>query len=123
MGLDRSQVFITNVVKCRPPNNRDPLPAELAACTPYLDRQIALLDPLILVTLGRYSLAHLLGAAVRITKLHGRPTPLGDRLLLPMFHPAAALRNPQWQQSPAGRFRPIARSARGSPPQPPRQYR
>ncbi len=122
VGLDRSQVFITNVVKRRPPNNRDPLPVELAACAPFLDDQVTLIDPLILITLGRFSLAHFLGPGARITQVHGRPTRLGDRLLLPMFHPAAALRNLQWQQALEADFAQLpgllAAARRSRPPRP-----
>lgn len=98
INLTREQVFITNVVKCRPPNNRDPLPLEIETCTPYLDRQIELIDPLVIVTLGRFSMAQFFPANARITRIHGQPMPYDGRVILPMFHPAAALRNPQWQQ-------------------------
>ncbi|MCO6451248.1 MAG: uracil-DNA glycosylase [Caldilineales bacterium] len=97
IGMTREQVFIANVIKCRPPNNRDPLPQEIESCRPYLDQQIALLNPLIIVTLGRFSMARFLPPDARITRVHGRPLRQGDRIILPMFHPAAALRNPNWQ--------------------------
>lgn len=96
--LNRKQVFITNVVKCRPPNNRDPLPQEIEACQPHLDRQIELINPLLIVTLGRFSMARFLPPTARITRVHGQPLQLDGRVIVPMFHPAAALRNPQWQQ-------------------------
>lgn len=89
-GVSRKQVFITNVVKCRPPGNRDPLPEELVACQGYLDRQIEAINPLIIVTLGRYSMAKFL-TNVKISEVHGRPTWVRGRLIVPMFHPAAAL--------------------------------
>ena len=95
--LTREQVFITNVIKCRPPNNRDPLPQEIAACTPYLHRQIKLISPLLLVTLGRFSMAQFFPPSARITRIHGQPLRQDGRIIVPMFHPAAALRNPQWQ--------------------------
>lgn len=93
IGLTRAEVFITNVVKCRPPENRDPLPGEIAACRPYLDQQEALIDPLIVVTLGRYSMARYFPGG-KITQIHGQPK-FGDRrVYFPLFHPAAVLRNP-----------------------------
>lgn len=90
IGLDRSKVFITNVVKCRPPNNRDPLPDELAACDGYLQQQIALINPKVIVTLGRFSMAKFLPGA-KISAVHGQPRRVDGRLVVPMFHPAAAL--------------------------------
>lgn len=89
-GVNRSDVFITNVVKCRPPGNRDPLPDEIAACAPYLDRQIAAIDPDVIVTLGRFSMARWFPGE-RISKIHGQPKKDGRRLIVPMYHPAAAL--------------------------------
>jgi len=89
-GVSREDVFITNVVKCRPPGNRDPLPDEIAACAPYLDRQIALIDPEVVVTLGRFSMARWFPGE-RISKIHGNPKRDGKRLIVPMYHPAAAL--------------------------------
>ena len=94
-GLKRKDVFVTNVVKCRPPSNRDPLPEELQACAEYLDRQIAAINPLIIVTLGRYSMSKFLNNA-KISDVHGKPAWVRGRMIVPMFHPAAALRNPQW---------------------------
>jgi uracil-DNA glycosylase len=92
-GLNRSDVFITNVVKCRPPGNRDPLPDEIAACNGYLDRQVALIDPPLVVTLGRFSMAKWFSGE-KISKIHGQPKQFGRLTVLPMFHPAAALRSP-----------------------------
>ncbi len=97
INLTREQVFITNVIKCRPPSNRDPLPQEIAACTPYLHQQIELISPLLLVTLGRFSMAQFFPSSARITRIHGQPLRQDGRIIVPMFHPAAALRNPQWQ--------------------------
>jgi len=91
IGLERNQVYITNVVKCRPPNNRDPMPQEIAACAPYLERQLALIKPKVVVTLGRYSMAKFFPGA-SITKIHGQPKRIGATFYFPMFHPAAALR-------------------------------
>lgn len=93
IGLERSQVFITNVVKHRPPDNRDPSPDEIIACKPFLDRQIAIIDPLVIATLGRFSMARYFPDA-RISRIHGQPRYDGDRAYYPLFHPAAALRNP-----------------------------
>lgn len=89
-GLERKDVFITNVVKCRPPGNRDPMPDEIAACSGYLDRQIAAIDPDVVVTLGRFSMARWFPGE-RISKIHGQPKQVGRRLVVPMYHPAAAL--------------------------------
>ncbi len=97
VGIRREHVFITNVVKCRPPNNRDPEPQELAACSDYLDAQVALVNPRIIVTLGRYSMRRWFPDGA-ITRIHGKIRNIGHgRVALAMFHPAAALRNPQWQ--------------------------
>lgn len=99
IGLRREQVYITNIVKCRPPNNRDPLPAEIAACAPYyLSRQIALLAPQVIVTLGRHALAWFLPKE-SLAKLHGAPRRVGERWLFPLYHPAAALHNPALRQT------------------------
>jgi DNA polymerase len=96
--LTREDVYITNVVKCRPPANRDPLPAEIEACIPWLHQQIELIDPLVIITLGRFSMAQFFPASARITRVHGQPLQQEDRVIVPMFHPAAALRNPNWMQ-------------------------
>jgi DNA polymerase len=95
--LTRHQVYIANVIKCRPPGNRDPEPSELATCRDYLDRQIALIKPSMIVTLGRYSMERYFPGQ-SISRIHGRPKRVGDVCYLPMFHPAAALRNPAWRQ-------------------------
>jgi DNA polymerase len=89
-GLKREDVFITNVVKCRPPGNRDPLPDEMAACGGYLQRQIDSIDPTVIVTLGRFSMSKWFPGE-RITRIHGQPKKVGARTIVPMFHPAAAL--------------------------------
>ena len=90
IGLSRGDVFVTNVVKCRPPGNRDPLPDEIAACSPYLDEQLALINPRLVVTLGRFSMARWFPTE-RISRIHGQPRRFGDLVVVPMFHPAAAL--------------------------------
>lgn len=91
-GLQRDDVFITNIVKCRPPSNRDPLPDEMTACAPYLERQIAEIDPDVIVTLGRFSMSRYFPGE-RISKIHGKARSVGSRLVVPMYHPAAALHN------------------------------
>lgn len=97
IGLQREDVFITNVVKCRPPENRDPTTEEIAACSDYLTRQILLINPRIIVTLGRHSMCRWLPGA-SITRIHGQIKNIGrGRVLLPMFHPAAALRSDTWR--------------------------
>jgi len=93
IGMRREQVFIANVVKCRPPGNRDPLPEEIEACRPFLDRQIELINPRVVVTLGRYSMARWFPNA-KISAIHGQTRKLEGRLIVPMFHPAAALHQP-----------------------------
>ena len=90
----RSDVFITNIIKCRPPDNRDPLPPEIEACHGYLDRQIELLSPTLIVTLGRYALRHFIPDA-QITSSRGKTFRYRDRTLLALYHPAAGLRNPR----------------------------
>lgn len=96
IGFKREDVFITNVVKCRPPNNRDPEADELAVCKGYLDRQVELIDPKVIVTLGRFSMYRYFPGA-SITKIHGQAQRVGRRLIVPMFHPAAALHQPKWR--------------------------
>jgi DNA polymerase len=93
IGLRREEVFITNVVRCRPPGNRDPLPDELAACDTYTQRQIAVLQPKLLVTLGRFSMARFFGAGP-MRELHGRTRDWNGMTCLAMYHPAAILRTP-----------------------------
>lgn len=93
-GLARKQVYIANVVKCRPPGNRDPLPEEISACRPYLDQQVDLIGPRVVLTLGNFATRALLGTTEGISRLRGRSYPFGgrDAVLVPTFHPAAALR-------------------------------
>lgn len=98
LGWRRSEVFITNIVKCRPPGNRDPEPDEIAACAPYLERQLRVLDPAVVVTLGRFSMGHF-RPGERITQIHGTHAPAPEHtgaraaLAYALFHPAAALRS------------------------------
>ena len=91
--LSRQDVFITNVVKCRPPDNRDPQPDEVAACRPYLERLMELLDPKVIVTLGRHSYLRFFPNG-KISRDHGKILRWNDRILFPLYHPAAGLRNP-----------------------------
>ena len=92
-GLKREDVFITNVVKCRPPENRDPQDVELAACAGYLERQIEAINPLIILTLGRFSMARYFQTA-KISAIHGKASWVGGRLIVAMYHPAAGLHQP-----------------------------
>jgi uracil-DNA glycosylase family 4 len=96
IGLKRADVYITNVIKCRPPANRDPAPIELEACRPYLDRQIELIRPQMVITLGRFSMARYFPGA-SISRIHGQPKRVGSMIYYPMFHPAAALHQPKWR--------------------------
>ncbi len=94
IGLERSDVYIANVVKCRPPGNRDPLPDEIEACRPYLQEQLRFIDPAVVVTLGNFATKLLLDTKEGITKLRGREFSFRDRaVLIPTFHPSAVLRN------------------------------
>ena len=96
IDMTRDQVYIGNVVKCRPPGNRDPSTTELSACEPYLERQIQLIKPKVIVTLGRFSMYRYFPGA-SISKIHGQPKRVGNLLVVPMFHPAAALHQPKWR--------------------------
>lgn len=106
IGWSRDEVFITNVVKCRPPDNRDPQPDEITACAPFLARQMAIIDPALVVTLGRHSLGTFLPGA-RISQVHGsvrEVDPAGasddrETLVYPLYHPAAALRTPAIEEA------------------------
>jgi DNA polymerase len=93
IGLERGQVFITNVVKCRPPGNRDPQADELEACDGYLERQIQAINPKVIVTLGRFSMQKFLPNA-KISQAHGQAVRVRGRLVVPFYHPAAALHQP-----------------------------
>jgi uracil-DNA glycosylase family 4 len=98
IGLKRQDVYIANVIKCRPPGNRDPLPEEIEACKPYLDRQIELIQPQLVVTLGRFSMARAFPKA-RISRIHGQPRKIGGVIYYPMYHPAAALHQPSLRRT------------------------
>ena len=92
IGLTRDRFYIANVVKDRPPGNRDPLPAEIEACRPWLEAQLDLIDPKVVVTLGNFATRTLLGTDDGITKVRGRSYPYRNGVLIPTFHPAAVLR-------------------------------
>ena len=90
IGLRREDVYICNVIKCRPPNNRDPLPGEISACNPWLDRQLEIIKPRVIVTLGRFSMNRYFPGQ-SIGRIHGQPRRLNEVTVVPMYHPAAAL--------------------------------
>lgn len=98
IGLARDDIYITNIVKYRPPNNRDPLPEEKVAFLPYLMRQLDIINPKLIVTLGRHSMDCLL-PGLKISQVHGQPKRYHDRVYLPLFHPAAALYNGSLRQT------------------------
>lgn len=91
IGLAREDVFIANCIKHRPPGNRDPLPEEIVAYGPWLQGQIDIIDPKVIVTLGRFSMEFVLGPGFSISKIHGKPKRRNGRVIMPMYHPAAAL--------------------------------
>jgi DNA polymerase len=93
IGMSREEVFICNVIKCRPPGNRDPQVDEIQACSKYLDRQIRAINPKVIISLGRFSMARYFPKA-RISTIHGKATVINGRLIVPMYHPAAALHQP-----------------------------
>lgn len=97
-GLKRAEVFITNVVKCRPPSNRDPEPEELKACDEYLNAQIEAINPRVIVTLGRFSMAKFVTNG-KISQIHGRPHQVDGRVVVTMYHPAAALHQPDLKKT------------------------
>jgi len=106
IGLSRADVYITNILKCRPPNNRDPLPDEITACGEYLDRQIALLRPRVICTLGRFSMARFFPPG-SMRALHGRTVRHDGITCYALYHPAAALRDPRLKDVFAEDFRRI----------------
>jgi DNA polymerase len=93
LGLERSAIYIANVVKCRPPGNRDPRPEEVATCRPWLESQMELIDPAVVMTLGNFATKLLLATTDGITRLRGRSYDVGGRTVVPTFHPSAALRS------------------------------
>ncbi len=92
-GIDRGVVYITNVIKCRPPGNREPQIEEVAVCTPYLDQQIEIINPQVIITLGRHSMNRAFPNE-KISVVHGQPRKVNGRVYFPMYHPAAALHQP-----------------------------
>jgi uracil-DNA glycosylase family 4 len=123
IGLERSQVFICNLLKCRPPGNRDPQPAEIEACSDYLQRQVELIEPRVVCTLGNFSTKLLRGDPAGITRVHGRPEvrTIGRRAvrLYPLYHPAAALYTPAMLETLRADFERIpALLTESAPPQP-----
>ena len=104
IGWRRADTYITNIVKRRPPDNRDPLPEEISAYRPYLARQIAIIEPRVIVTLGRFSMNYFLPEA-KITRDHGRPLAIDGKIIFPVFHPAAALRSPDMMRALAEDFK------------------
>ena len=97
VGIERSDVYIANVVKCRPPGNRDPLPEEIEACTPWLDEQIGSIDPKVIATLGRFAGAFILDRPIAITRIRGQRFIKDGRVVIPTLHPAAVLRGGEKQ--------------------------
>ena len=93
IGMSRQDVYIANVIKCRPPGNRAPTPTEIEACKSYLDRQIELIQPQMVITLGRFSMERYFPGA-KISSIHGKPRKIEGVLYYPMYHPAAALHQP-----------------------------
>ncbi|MGB4592356.1 MAG: uracil-DNA glycosylase [Coriobacteriia bacterium] len=98
IGLERSQVYIANVLKCRPPGNRDPLAEEIATCTPFLAEQVRLISPDVIATLGNFATKYILGTELGITQLRGKLFHTDGRQVVPIFHPAAALYSPDKRQ-------------------------
>ncbi len=94
IGLQRNQIYIANIVKCRPPQNRDPLPAEQDACAGWLDRQLELIRPKLIVCLGRIAAKRMIDKGFAITRQHGQWYERGETLIMATFHPAALLRDP-----------------------------
>ena len=95
IGLQREQIYIANILKCRPPNNRDPKPEEVALCTPFLQRQIALINPKVIMAVGRIAARYLLNTEGSLSSLRGQPYSFGEIPLLVTYHPAYLLRNPR----------------------------
>ncbi len=127
-GMARDDVFIANVLMCRPPGNRDPEAGEIATCRPYLMAKIELIEPSVICTLGNFATKLLSGSSAGITRMHGRPQPreLGGRVvrLYPLFHPAAALRTPRVKEQLRADFSRLpALLADGPPPQPGEELR
>lgn len=115
-GLQRSDVYIANVLKCRPPNNRDPLPAEIDTCTPFLEEQVRVIAPDVLVTLGNFATRFMLETDEPISRLRGVPRRMGRFTVLPVFHPAAAIYDRSKRDILFGDFSVLKRLLRESAP-------
>lgn len=109
IDLEREDIYISNIVKYRPPNNRDPLPEEKAAFWPYLLRQIKVIEPKLIVTLGRHSMEYFLPSC-KISQVHGQPKRRGDLVIMPLFHPAAALYNGSMRETLLDDFKKIPKT-------------
>ena len=107
IGLNRTQIYIANIIKCRPPANRDPKPEERSACAEWLNRQISLIDPKIVICLGRIAAISLIDDEFRITKEHGKWFEIGGRKYLATYHPSALLRDPGKRPDAFSDFRKI----------------
>lgn len=120
-GIERKEVYITNIVKDRPPNNRDPLPEEIAIYSPYLDRQINIIKPKVIVALGRHSMKYLMDKFYlppgSISKIHGNlyeiETSFGNIKFMPTFHPATVLYNPELRKDLVEDFKKLAKLTKG----------
>jgi uracil-DNA glycosylase len=123
IGLDRKEVFIANTLKCRPPDNRDPHPNEIEACQAYLDRQVDLIEPIVICTLGNFSTKLLRADTTGISRLHGREEAriIGSRAvrLYPLYHPAAALYTPSTLETLRSDFHRIPELLTLGPPEQP----
>lgn len=126
INLKRSDIFITNVVKHRPPNNRDPLPQEMDACRVWLDQQIELIQPKVIVTISRFAMARWFPTE-KISAIHGKARRIGNLMVVPMFHPAAALHNPDLKPTLIADFKKLPgyieqviqnQAAQAKPPEP-----
>lgn len=117
IGMSREDVFICNVVKCRPPGNRDPEQQEIEACSQYLERQIEAIDPQVIITLGRFSMARYFPNAL-ISRIHGQPAEIDGRLIVPMYHPAAALHQPSLRETVQADFAKLPGLIEGEAPVP-----
>ncbi len=106
INLKRDQIYICNVLKCRPPQNRDPQPDEMEACKAYLDQQIALINPKVIITISRFAMTRWF-VDKKISEIHGKPRKIGDLVILPMYHPAAALHQPSLRSVLADDFKKI----------------
>jgi DNA polymerase len=116
MGFKRSDVYICNVVKCRPPQNRDPLPSEIAACAPFMLRQVKAINPLVIVALGKFAAQTLLGVKTPISKLRGNFHDYHGIPLMPTFHPAALLRDPTLKRDVWDDMKQVMKRLRVEPP-------